>query len=94
MLKLFVGFPQSTLPEPNDCVFVIRSMMRFGDASFRRERDSIIIRGAKWVYEPSQAQEKESYLARFFGSAVESFLCHWEGNPGKIMKWPNRPEVS
>ena len=52
LLWLFVTFPQSILPEPNDCIFVIRSMMRFEDAPFRSRYGLTIVQGSKRVYEP------------------------------------------
>ena len=75
MLWLFVMFPQSTLPEPSDSIFVIRSIMRSVDASFRRGCGSVIIQGGRRVYELSRAQEKRGELACFFVNVVQSFPC-------------------
>jgi len=66
VLLLFVTFPQLSLPEPKDCIFAIRSMMRFVDASFRRGWGSVVIRGVKRVYELSRAQERRPQFGLYF----------------------------
>ena len=95
LLWLFVTFPQSALPEPNECIFVIRSMARLVDASFRRGCGSVIIQGSNPVYQRSKAQEKAGGdFASFFGTVVQSFLC--QGNAGRkesARARPNSPEA-
>ena len=76
--------------EPNECIFVIRSMVGLADASFRRGRGSMIIQGARRVYRLSKAREKAGCdSASFFGSAAQPFLC--QGNAGRDKSarvWP------
>ena len=75
-MLLFVMFPQFTLQEPKDCVF-IRSMMRFFDVSFRRGCGSAVIQGVLTGFlGPGKGGRG---LACVFGGAVVSFLC--EGKP-------------
>ena len=56
-------FPQRKLSEPNECIFVIPSMVRPADASFRRRRGSVGIQGAKRAYRRSKAQEKAGVIS-------------------------------
>ena len=87
-------FPQPILPKPNDCMLVIRSMVRL-DASFRRGCGFVIIQGAKRVYRRSKAQENAGgYFAGFFGSVVQSFLCQENAGRKKSARvWPSSPEA-
>lgn len=61
-------FPLLVFPEPNDCIFVIRSMMCFVDAWFRGGRGGVIIPEAKRVLSPL-ALEKRGAI--WFVSSVE-----------------------
>ena len=81
LLWLFVTFPQPTLPEPNDCIFVIRSMVDFAGAPSCRGWGSAIIHEVRRVYGFFKAQEKSGWFACLFGSLMHFPLVGPEAQP-------------
>ena len=79
LLWLLVALPQSKLPEPNDCTFVVRSMVCFVDAPFRSGCGSAIVQGTS-EFMSSLALEREGCLGSLLqycsvpGTVVPPFL--------------------